>query len=106
MVSVTPQPFPPDRHAHPYLPVMPVMVMVMVTVMVVDRLLHDDAAASTIMIHDGVDALLVDISLCVGGHSRALWLRESKTAVMALGYLEASRVRSLSGLCAPWMCVD
>ncbi|KAI0743824.1 hypothetical protein C8Q80DRAFT_1272461 [Daedaleopsis nitida] len=54
-------------------------------------LLHDDAASATIMIYDGEDALLVDISLCVTGYRRALWLRESKTAVMALGYLEASR---------------
>ena len=49
-------------------------------------------ASSTIMIHDGEDALLVDISLCLSGYRRALWLRENKTPVMALGYLEASQV--------------
>ncbi|KAI0779813.1 hypothetical protein C8Q74DRAFT_1350812 [Fomes fomentarius] len=54
-------------------------------------LLHDDMASSTIMIHDGEDALLVDISLCLSGYRKALWLRESKTVVMALGYLELSR---------------
>ena len=53
-------------------------------------------ASSTIMIHDGEDALLVDISLCLFGYRRALWLRESKTAVMALGYLELSPVGTLS----------
>lgn len=57
------------------------------------RLLHDDMASSTIMIHDGEDALLVDISLCLSGSRKALWLQESKTIVMALGYLELSRVR-------------
>ena len=56
------------------------------------RLLYDDMASSTIMIHDGEDALLVDISLCLSGYRRALWLRENKTLVMALGYLEASQV--------------
>nr|VWO95836.1 Structural maintenance of chromosomes protein [Ganoderma boninense] len=42
------------------------------------------------MIHDGQDALFVDISLCLDAWKRALWLRESRSVVMALGYLELS----------------
>ncbi|RPD78266.1 hypothetical protein L226DRAFT_567930 [Lentinus tigrinus ALCF2SS1-7] len=51
-------------------------------------LLHDNTASSVIMIHDGEDALLVDISLCLSAFKTSLWLRESKSLVMVLGYLE------------------
>ncbi|KAI1796432.1 hypothetical protein LXA43DRAFT_969920 [Ganoderma leucocontextum] len=54
------------------------------------RLLHDDNESSTIMIHDGEDALFVDMSLCLNAWKRSLWLRESRSVVMALGYLELS----------------
>ena len=56
------------------------------------RLLHDDTESSTIMIHDGEDALFVDMSLCLNPWKRSLWLRESKSVIMALGYLELSSV--------------
>ncbi|RDX50147.1 hypothetical protein OH76DRAFT_1349505 [Lentinus brumalis] len=51
-------------------------------------LLHDSSASSIIMIHDGEDALLVDIALCLSAFKTSLWLRESKSLVMVLGYLE------------------
>ncbi|KAI0829642.1 hypothetical protein BC628DRAFT_1055015 [Trametes gibbosa] len=58
---------------------------------VAGRLLHHDADASTIMIHDGADALLVDISLCVRNAWRSPpWLRESGTIVVLVGYVEFS----------------
>ena len=63
------------------------------------RLLHDDTASSVIMIHDGEDALLVDISLCLCAFKTSLWLRESKSLVMALGYLEPYPVGRLSPPC-------
>lgn len=45
------------------------------------------------MIHDGEDALLVDVSLCVQNAWRSPpWLRESGTIVMAVGYVESSAV--------------
>ncbi|KAI9067099.1 hypothetical protein FKP32DRAFT_1609620 [Trametes sanguinea] len=53
-------------------------------------LLHHDTANQTIMIHDGEDALLVDVSLCLNPGASSPWLRESRTIVMALGYLELS----------------
>ncbi|KAI0356202.1 hypothetical protein OH77DRAFT_1401713 [Trametes cingulata] len=53
-------------------------------------LLHHDAESSIVLIHDGEDALLVDISLCLNAWRSAPWLRESRTIIMALGYLEAS----------------
>ena len=56
------------------------------------RLLHDDTESSTIMIHDGEDALFVDMSLCLNPWKRSLWLRESKSVIMVLGYLELSSV--------------
>ncbi|KAM5533347.1 hypothetical protein V8D89_013021 [Ganoderma adspersum] len=57
---------------------------------VAGRLLHDDRESSTIMIYDGEDALFVDMSLCLNAWKRYLWLRESRSVVMALGYLELS----------------
>ena len=63
------------------------------------RLLHDDITSSVIMIHDGEDALLVDISLCLSAFKPSLWLRESKSLVMALGYLEPYPVGRLSLQC-------
>ncbi|KAI0702986.1 hypothetical protein C8T65DRAFT_786932 [Cerioporus squamosus] len=51
-------------------------------------LLHDNSASSIIMIHDGEDALLVDITLCLSAFKTSLWLRESKSLVVVLGYLE------------------
>lgn len=63
------------------------------------RLLHDDSASSVIMIHDGEDALLVDASLCLSAFKTSLWLRESKSLVMALGYLEPYPVGRLSLQC-------
>ncbi len=56
------------------------------------RFLHDDSESSTIMIYDGEDALFVDMSLCLDAWKRSLWLRESRSVVMALGYLELSSV--------------
>ncbi|KAI0334971.1 hypothetical protein GY45DRAFT_1367013 [Cubamyces sp. BRFM 1775] len=53
-------------------------------------LLHHDTETSTIMIHDGADALLVDVSLCLSPYTPSPWLRESRTIVMVLGYLESS----------------
>ncbi|KAI8975800.1 hypothetical protein BD414DRAFT_168793 [Trametes punicea] len=53
-------------------------------------LLHHNTENSTILIHDGEDALLVDVSLCLSPSALSPWLRESKTIVMALGYLEFS----------------
>ena len=60
------------------------------------RLIHDDAPASTIMICDGDDALLVDVSLCLSAVRPAHWLRESRAVVMAVGYLEMCEVRALA----------
>ncbi|KAH9855253.1 hypothetical protein C2E23DRAFT_857941 [Lenzites betulinus] len=58
---------------------------------VAGRLLYHDAETSTIMIHDGEDALLVDVSLCVQNAWRSPpWLRESGTIVMVVGYVESS----------------
>ncbi|KAL7281267.1 hypothetical protein ACG7TL_004575 [Trametes sanguinea] len=57
---------------------------------VAGRLLHHDTANQTVLIHDGEDALLVDVSLCLNPGASAPWLRESRTVVMALGYLELS----------------
>ncbi|TBU64533.1 hypothetical protein BD310DRAFT_806683 [Dichomitus squalens] len=51
-------------------------------------LLHDDSTSSIIMIHDGEDALFVDISLCLSTSKASLWLREGRSTVMVLGYLE------------------
>lgn len=45
------------------------------------------------MIHDGEDALLVDIKLCLSAFKTSLWLRESKSLVMVIGYLEHCPVR-------------
>ena len=56
------------------------------------RLLHHDTETSTIMIHDGADALLVDVSLCLSPFTPSPWLGESRTIVMVLGYLESSEV--------------
>lgn len=44
------------------------------------------------MIYDGEDALFVDMSLCLSAWKRSLWLRESRSVVVALGYLELSSV--------------
>ncbi|CDO69294.1 hypothetical protein BN946_scf184976.g13 [Trametes cinnabarina] len=55
---------------------------------VAGRLLHHDTENSTILIHDGEDALLVDVSLCLSPGASSPWLREPGTIVMALGYLE------------------
>ena len=46
------------------------------------------------MIHDGEDVLLVDVSLCLNAARSTRWLRESKTVIMAVGYLEVSKVRT------------
>ncbi|KAI0373397.1 hypothetical protein BV20DRAFT_1049819 [Pilatotrama ljubarskyi] len=53
-------------------------------------LLHHEPESSIILIHDGEEALLVDISLCLNAWRSAPWLRESRTVIMALGYLESS----------------
>ncbi|KAI0645415.1 hypothetical protein C8Q79DRAFT_1010382 [Trametes meyenii] len=57
---------------------------------VAGQLLHHDVESSTILIHDGEDALLVDVSLCLNAWRSAPWLREPRGIVMALGYLESS----------------
>ncbi|KAL1942552.1 hypothetical protein VTO73DRAFT_6154 [Trametes versicolor] len=54
-------------------------------------LLHYDADTSMLMMHDGEDALLVDISLCVRNAWRSpRWVFESKTVIMVVGYVESS----------------
>lgn len=46
-----------------------------------------------LMMHDGEDALLVDISLCVRNAWRSpRWVFESKTVIMVVGYVESSVV--------------
>lgn len=43
-----------------------------------------------LMMHDGEDALLVDISLCVRNAWRSpRWVFESKTVIMVVGYVES-----------------
>ena len=44
------------------------------------------------MIYDGEDALFVDVSLCLNAWKPSLWLHESRTAVIVLGYLELTNV--------------
>ncbi|KAI0769686.1 hypothetical protein BD413DRAFT_604807 [Trametes elegans] len=57
---------------------------------VAGRILHHETTTSIILIHDAEDALLVDVSLCLNAWKSAPWLRESRTVVMAMGYLELS----------------
>ncbi|KAI0675021.1 hypothetical protein C8Q78DRAFT_1075364 [Trametes maxima] len=57
---------------------------------VAGQLLHYDIDSSTVLIHDSEDALLVDVALCLSAWRSTPWLREPRTVVMALGYLESS----------------
>lgn len=56
-------------------------------------MLHYDDDTSMLMMHDGEDALLVNISLCIRNAWRSpQWVFESKTVIMVVGYIEASTV--------------
>ena len=53
-----------------------------------------DSGSGVLLLADGDDAILVDISLCLDP-SRALpWLREENTTVIVAGYLELIQVRT------------
>ncbi|KAH9928762.1 hypothetical protein B0H21DRAFT_120473 [Amylocystis lapponica] len=52
------------------------------------RLLAYDILSATILVADAGSALFVDISLCLDPGKSLPWLREGKTTVIALGYLE------------------
>jgi hypothetical protein len=58
-------------------------------------MLSYDNLTSLALLQDQDVAVLVDVSLCVDGSSG--WVRDKKSVVMAVGYLERSLVRRCGG---------
>jgi hypothetical protein len=56
------------------------------------RVLSYDVRSSTILLWDNGHVVLVDISLCLPEKGGASWLRDSRSTVTLLGYLERSQV--------------
>ncbi|OBZ66567.1 hypothetical protein A0H81_13466 [Grifola frondosa] len=54
------------------------------------RLLAYDFDTTILLLHDGDNGLLVDVSLCLNPYKSMRWLRESNAIVMVFGYLEQS----------------
>jgi len=59
----------------------------------IGRMLSYDSIAALVLIQDQDTALLVDVSLCVDPRTSGKWIRERKSMVFVLGYLERSNTQ-------------
>ena len=58
------------------------------------RVLSHDVRSSTVLLWNDTHIVLADISLCLPTRGSAPWLREPRSTVTMLGYLERSQVTS------------
>jgi hypothetical protein len=65
----------------------------------IPRVLSHDVSSSTILLWNESHIVLADISLCLPTRGSAPWLREPRSTVTMLGYLERSQVTSPSFTC-------
>jgi hypothetical protein len=56
------------------------------------RFLSYDEDSALILVLDGPDGVLVDVSLCLSNYSHR-WIREPLCMIMLMGYVEQSKVR-------------